>query len=218
MSRPSIVPHSTDNYDARSGAAPAAIPERDKVDLSIVQQALYGDEFELTEVQRQLADLYIKTGNMRTVGHKLRPDTKRGVAYQWARRILLKPEVVAYMKWRRAQMLLRTAVTDAELIEMERRVYLHATGRAKINKTVVSTSPETGETIATDLEVYDPSLPTANAAVETMRKIAGIGLERKEVNVNATLADLSLEEKRKKFEELLAANSVLVEGEVVDDD
>lgn len=205
-----LVPEKMDDMEDEPVAK---LSPRDAFDLSAVQLATYGEEFLISEVERRLADEYIRNGgNMRAAGKAIRPNIKSGAASAWARNRLAKPGVVSYMKWRRAQILMRSDVTAEELIEKERQIFLIATGKTTVRKSVINRDPESGYADVDHHDVYEPSLPAANMAVENLRKIAGIGAENKNINIHASVQAMSSDERKERLAEIMSKHGMVLDG------
>lgn len=208
-----LIPDHPDNFDIQNDKGVAKLSPRDSFDLSAVQLATYGEEFPITELQRQVADEYIRNGgNSSAAGRAVRPKSKKGVAEKWAAKHLADPGVVSYTRWRRAQIVMRSDVTAEELIEKERQIFLIATGRARVKKSLINRDPESGYADVDHHEVYEPSLPAANMAVENLRKIAGIGAENKNINIHANVQAMSSDERKERLAEIMSKHGMVLDG------
>ncbi len=208
-----MIPDHPDNFDIQHGKGAAKLSPRDSFDLSAVQLATYGEEFPISELQRQVADEYIRNGGqIGAAGRTVRPKTRKGVAERWAAKHLADPGVVSYLKWRRAQIVMQSDVTAEELIEKERQIFLIATGKTTVRKSLINRDPESGYADVDHHDVYEPSLPAANMAVENLRKIAGIGAENKNINIHASVQAMSSDERKERLAEIMSKHGMVLDG------
>lgn len=172
--------------------------------LRHVQLALFEEDFALSEAERAFAEEMLVNGEKRMEAARVaRPQLKQGSACVQANRWMRNPEVLRYMDWRRSQLVLRARLTEDELVEKARRVYLAAMGDLPVRKSLVQRSEE-GDVQVEDLEIRDPSLSAANTAIETLRKIGGFGVERTETRHSGSVAlgELSDEEREQRLQDL----------------
>jgi hypothetical protein len=179
-----------------------------------IQLALFDEDFDLDPEQRAFIDeLIANGGNRRGAMLAARPALSPKSADVIAKRQLAKPEVQRYLLWRQAQCVLRSQLTEDELVEKSRRVYLAAMGELPLRKTIVQRG-EDGTLTAEDVDIRDPSLTAANTAIETLRKLGGFGLERTETRMSGSvaLAELSDEEREARLEQLARKAGLLPGG------
>ena len=172
--------------------------------LRHVQLALFEEDFDLADYERAFAEeLLVNGGKKQEAMQVARPDLRPASAGVVANRALKRPEVLRYLDWRRSQLVLRARLTEDELIEKARRVYLAAMGELPVRKSLVQRSEE-GAVQVEDLEIRDPSLSAANTAIETLRKIGGFGVERTETRHSGSVAlgELSDEELETRLQDL----------------
>ena len=148
--------------------APAALNPNDLLNLSVIEQVLYGDEFRLTVRQRTFCDALHEHGYdpQRAYAAAFPEDAKKGVRHVRGRtkQIMGSKGVSTYIKWRQSQLALRAAVTDSELFEKERVVYLQAVGALRQQESFVKFDKK-GKPVTHDVQVYKPSAQAANSAV-----------------------------------------------------
>lgn len=180
--------------------------------LRQIQLALFEEDFDLAEWERVFADEWLVNGNkpqaaMLVARPSLKPDSARVMGI----RALKKPEVERYLDWKRAQLVMRSGLTEGELVEKARRVFLHGVGDLPLRKSNVVRLDD-GTALVEDLEVRDPSLPAANAALELLRKIGGFGVERTETRFSGVVgvANLSAEQREARVQELASKAGLAV--------
>ena len=158
-----------------------------------VQLALFDEDFDLDDEQRAFANQFVVSGGdgtqaMAATRPSLTTDSARRTAARWLDPTNKKnAELLRYIAWCRAQARLRAELTEVELIAATRRILAHAMGDEPLAKTIVFKDGGTK-----DKFVREPSLTAANAAVELLRKIGGIGKDLdagkpQEVQVNLNL-------------------------------
>ena len=145
-----------------------------------IQLALFEEDFSVSPADRRFVDAWLANGGNATQAMQAaRPDLKKESAKRRAIRKLraddpANAELLRYRDWKQAQLVMRSQLTEDELIEKARRIYLHGVGDLPMRKSMVARS-EGGTITVEDIEVREPSLTAANTAVETLRKLGGFG-------------------------------------------
>jgi hypothetical protein len=145
-----------------------------------LQLALFEEDFAVSPGDRRFIDEWLVNGGNQTAAMQAaRPDLKRNSAKVRAVRKLNaedpgNAELMRYRDWKQAQLVLLSQLTEDELVEKARRIYLHGVGDLPMLKSLVSRS-EGGTVTVDEVEVREPSLSAANTAVELLRKLGGFG-------------------------------------------
>lgn len=174
--------------------------------LEAVQLALFDKDFNISDRDMRFVDQLLANGEkkaeaMRTV----RPNLSMHSAGVRAAEALRKPEVLRYLDWRRAQMVLRAELTQDEVIAKARRVY-HA-GMGDFAVPYTPPKAKDGEYIMARM----PNLSAANTAVETLRKVGQFGGDTVDMRVAAAVArveSLADEDAEARLEELALAAGI----------
>lgn len=160
--------------------------------LSAIQFTLDLHGFDLSEEKMAFAEEFLVNGGdggaaMQKIRPHLNKNSAKVRAHDWLgkRRNDGKPgregdpELLRYIDARRMQVRRRAQITEDELAEKFRRVYEHSVGDAPLRKTLLEpTFTEEGKRDGVEVSerlVYEPNLPSANAATEGLRRLAGFG-------------------------------------------
>lgn len=181
------------------------LPEITTSSVRAVQLALFDEDFNLGPELRTFAHVYLENGYDATAAVlAVRPHLGRDSAVTLANRWLgtRQPtkgsgkgkgksegnaELLRYISWMQARATLRAELTEAELIEKSRRVFLHAVGDLAVPKTIFQR-----DRLPYDAWVREPNLSAANQSIENLRKLGGFGQDDgATVTVNASLATLT---------------------------
>ena len=145
-----------------------------------LQLALFEEDFDVSPADRRFVDAWLLNGGNATLAMQAaRPDLKRDSAKRRAIRKLnpedpANSELRRYRDWKQAQLVMRSQLTEDELVEKARRIYLHGVGDLPMRKSLVFRS-EGGTVTVDEVKVREPSLSAANTAVELLRKLGGFG-------------------------------------------
>lgn len=167
--------------------------ERQSQVVKYLQYALFDEDFGCAPRDRAFVDAYIANGgNAADAARVAQPELKKGsarvVGSRQAKRLEAdKPgeerpqddEIRRYYRWKQAHLVMRSRLTEDEVVANARRVYLHGVGEMPMRKTVMPKvldeegDEQTGTAFVT--LVHEPNLGAANAANELLRKIGGFG-------------------------------------------
>lgn len=181
--------------------------------IRAVQLALFDEDFALDAEKRAFAHEFLRNGQDGTAAvMAVRPHLSREAAAVAANRWLGTrrpgkggakadgdPEIRRYLEWMQARAALRAEITLEELAEKSRRVYHHAIGDLPVRRSVF---PKDGGRPSL-LEVVEPNLPAANTAIETLRKLGGIGKDLTPAGQQEAVATMSQTERAAKLAALL---------------
>ncbi len=177
--------------------------------IRAVQHALFDEDFNLSVDEMAFAHAYLSNGGngsaaMAEVFPHLPPASAKVKSSRWLgtpRKGPVNPELVRYIEWRKAKIAFRAKLTEDELVEKARRVYLHGVGDMAVRKTRFlhakkedeAAGEDDGESNVVETPVFEPNLSAANAAIELLRKIGGFGVERTSIEHSGSLDVSALE-------------------------